>query len=424
MATPTVPNGLTGFGGSLSRGQLALSPARHMTPQAITSPGWRNRVLSRGGPLDAFESCRRSSPRPPPSRRADRHHRRARIFAWAPLMRTHSGSASMGVLGGLRGRLRQHYRAWGATDSTRRANPPSRRSRRTRKRARTDLAGDHRPEFRPTRNRKIHGRRGEPPRLAAAGSPSSWMASAARHAPKKRDPPTPLGAPNSAITPSPVYSPRSRRNVGGHHRRAVQEFGHDFSPPLHIHRGRDVHLAHHIGEQHRHLLVLRRVTRNRNGGTTLVGKKTRPDHPATWVSHAPHATPAIIRPAHRLGHREVSFEAKRFRHRAIAIHRSRYGEVVAVSLGEQRAQPEQCDLAYRRTFCSLQVRQAEDRSAASARSASAPRSSSVSPGTRYPKGHTLAVLPGTDHPRLCASPVWHHRGHRLALPRAATVDDR
>ena len=31
----------------------------------------------------------------------------------------------------------------------------------------------------------------------------------------------------------------------------------DVAQPLHIHGGRDVHRAHHIGEQHRHLLVLR-----------------------------------------------------------------------------------------------------------------------------------------------------------------------
>ncbi len=46
-----------------------------------------------------------------------------------------------------------------------------------------------------------------------------------------------------------------------HHRRPLHQLGHDFAQPLHVQRGRDVHRAHHVSEQHRHLLVLRRVDR-------------------------------------------------------------------------------------------------------------------------------------------------------------------
>ena len=43
-----------------------------------------------------------------------------------------------------------------------------------------------------------------------------------------------------------------------HRRRTVDQFGHDLAQPLRTDRRRDVHRMHHIGEQHRHLLVLRR----------------------------------------------------------------------------------------------------------------------------------------------------------------------
>ncbi len=50
-----------------------------------------------------------------------------------------------------------------------------------------------------------------------------------------------------------------RAAVALHHRRAaVGQVGHDLAQPLRTHRRRDVHRMHHIGEQHRHLLVLRR----------------------------------------------------------------------------------------------------------------------------------------------------------------------
>ena len=43
-----------------------------------------------------------------------------------------------------------------------------------------------------------------------------------------------------------------------HHCRTVDQIGHDLAQPLRTDRRRDVHRMHHIGEQHRHLLVLRR----------------------------------------------------------------------------------------------------------------------------------------------------------------------
>ncbi|KZS75002.1 hypothetical protein A4G29_02575 [Mycobacterium kansasii] len=38
---------------------------------------------------------------------------------------------------------------------------------------------------------------------------------------------------------------------------AVDEVGHDHSQPFRADGCRDVHRPHHVGEQHRHLLVLR-----------------------------------------------------------------------------------------------------------------------------------------------------------------------
>ena len=49
-----------------------------------------------------------------------------------------------------------------------------------------------------------------------------------------------------------------RAAVALHHRRAaVDQVGHDLAQPLRTDRRRDVHRMHHVGEQHRHLLVLR-----------------------------------------------------------------------------------------------------------------------------------------------------------------------
>ena len=55
----------------------------------------------------------------------------------------------------------------------------------------------------------------------------------------------------------PVTRPLcDRAAVALHHRRtAVGEVGHDLAPPLRTHRRGDIHRMHHIGEQHRHLLV-------------------------------------------------------------------------------------------------------------------------------------------------------------------------
>src|SRR5262249_36494310 len=49
-----------------------------------------------------------------------------------------------------------------------------------------------------------------------------------------------------------------RAAVAAHHRRAAaDQLGHDFAQALRTHRRGDVHRAHHIGEQHGDLLVLR-----------------------------------------------------------------------------------------------------------------------------------------------------------------------
>jgi hypothetical protein len=49
-----------------------------------------------------------------------------------------------------------------------------------------------------------------------------------------------------------------------HHRSGVDQLGHDLAQPLRTHRRGDVHRAHHIGEQHRHLLVLGQLVRQRS----------------------------------------------------------------------------------------------------------------------------------------------------------------
>ena len=66
------------------------------------------------------------------------------------------------------------------------------------------------------------------------------------------------GAPNTAMIPSPVNLstvPPYRCTTAA---AAVDQLGHDLAQPLRTDRRRDVHRMHHIGEQHRHLLVLRR----------------------------------------------------------------------------------------------------------------------------------------------------------------------
>ena len=44
-----------------------------------------------------------------------------------------------------------------------------------------------------------------------------------------------------------------------HHCRTVDQIGHDLAQPLRTDLRRDVHRMHHVGEQHRHLLVLSRL---------------------------------------------------------------------------------------------------------------------------------------------------------------------
>jgi hypothetical protein len=51
----------------------------------------------------------------------------------------------------------------------------------------------------------------------------------------------------------------------------------------------------------------------------------------------------------------VSFEAKRFRHREIAIHQVLVGNIVAAGASKEHAQPQQRDLEDRRTFVCRQV---------------------------------------------------------------------
>ena len=61
-----------------------------------------------------------------------------------------------------------------------------------------------------------------------------------------------------------------RTAVSLHHRRAaVGEVGHDLAQPLGPHRRSDVHRMHHVGEEDRDLLVLRRCGRRRDWRTTL-----------------------------------------------------------------------------------------------------------------------------------------------------------
>jgi hypothetical protein len=65
-----------------------------------------------------------------------------------------------------------------------------------------------------------------------------------------------VGAPNTAMTPSPVNL--STVPIAFHRCRApVGEVGHDLAQPLRTHRSRDIHRMHHIGEQNSDLLVLR-----------------------------------------------------------------------------------------------------------------------------------------------------------------------
>jgi hypothetical protein len=65
----------------------------------------------------------------------------------------------------------------------------------------------------------------------------------------------------------------------------------DVAQPLHIHGGRDVHRAHHIGEPHRDLLVLGRCCGNRNRPTHSLQNF---EFGGSSVPHDPHTTVAAV----------------------------------------------------------------------------------------------------------------------------------
>ena len=99
-----------------------------------------------------------------------------------------------------------------------------------------------------------------------------------------------------------------RAAVALHHRRGtVDQLGHDLAQPLRTDRRRDVHRMHHIGEQHRHLLVLRRSAGVRDRCTALVTElgvrrqfgAARPTRTVPSLSVAPPPSP--------LGSTSVSF---------------------------------------------------------------------------------------------------------------------
>src|SRR5215468_7057117 len=60
----------------------------------------------------------------------------------------------------------------------------------------------------------------------------------------------------------------------------------------------------------------------------------------------PHAKFTVMQPSHRLGHRDVSFEANRFRQCTVATHQVPVGSIVAAGPGQQGAHPEKPDVAY------------------------------------------------------------------------------
>ena len=109
------------------------------------------------------------------------------------------------------------------------------------------------------------------PTSAANRVISPWISNAARHA-RTAWSSNARGAPNTAMTPSPVNLSDRAAIPLHHHRRTVDQFGHDLAQPLRTHRRRDVHRMHHVGEQHRHLLVLRRCGGVRDRRTALVAE--------------------------------------------------------------------------------------------------------------------------------------------------------
>ena len=227
----------------------------------------RSTMASRAA-ISQRRPTRLASARPTrPSRGLIAISRRARTGSSAPLMRTHSGSASItSVLDQPRGRLRKHHPARRGHRFHPLRQPDLLADRGVPQRPRTDLTGDHPTRIQAHPHPKIDtvaalhlGR--QPIRLLLNGQrgqagPKSVILQRHRGTEHRHH---------------PVAGELHRPAVAAHHRRrALHQLGHDLAQPLHIHRRRDVHRAHHIGEQHRHLLVLRCVTRNRSWGTALV----------------------------------------------------------------------------------------------------------------------------------------------------------
>ena len=160
-----------------------------------------------------------------------------------------------GVLDQPRGRLRQHHPARRAPPI-----PSAARTRRSRRSRRSPSDPEPmspaitRPEFRPTRN--------------CRATPSRRCTSAANRVRLLLDGQCGKACSKSVILQRnrgaeqrhhPVAVVLHGSAVALHHRRRpLHELGHDLAQSLDIEGGRDVHRPHHIGEQHRHLLVLGR----------------------------------------------------------------------------------------------------------------------------------------------------------------------
>jgi hypothetical protein len=87
-----------------------------------------------------------------------------------------------------------------------------------------------------------------------------------------------------------------RAAVALHHRsRTLDQLGHDLAQPLWPDGCGDVHRMHHIGEQHRHLLVLGRSADLYDRCTALVTELgVRWQFGGSSVPHDPHGSPAAV----------------------------------------------------------------------------------------------------------------------------------
>jgi hypothetical protein len=156
----------------------------------------------------------------------------------------------------------------------------------------------------------------------------------------------------------------------------VRQLGHDLAQPLDVHGGRDIHRAHHVGDNTVTCLYLAVSPGTPVGAPHLSQNSAFTRRP---VPHDPHATLATIRvppilgsrpprlpknrgftsevletpggsststsigrtvesrlfpiPDHRHRPGHVSFEAKRLRHRVIATHQVLVGNIVAAGPG-------------------------------------------------------------------------------------------